>query len=82
MLLFFYVIPGGQPGSTVLEDIVTTSSSPYAWLCNLSEGIISVSLPYLARKLFSLLGTYITFQIRDALGNLQYSGVFPPNASF
>jgi len=48
-------IPGGQPGSSPIEDIVTTSVSPYSWLCNLAQG------------------TYITLQIRDSTGQLQYS---------
>ncbi|KAF9506261.1 hypothetical protein BS47DRAFT_1305543, partial [Hydnum rufescens UP504] len=56
---FFYVIPGGQVGAAPIEDIVTTSSSPYAWLCNLPAA------------------SYITFEIRDSVGNLQYSGKFP-----
>jgi hypothetical protein len=48
-------IPGGQVGSTPFEEIVTTSNSPYAWLCNLAQG------------------TYLTLQIRDNDGSLQYS---------
>ncbi|KAF8339836.1 uncharacterized protein EI90DRAFT_3037941, partial [Cantharellus anzutake] len=48
-------IPGGQPGSAPIEDIITSSDQSYSWLCNLAQG------------------TYITLQIRDTQGNLQYS---------
>lgn len=34
-----YAIPGGQVGGTPLENIVTTSTSPYPWLVNLGEGM-------------------------------------------